>query len=285
MNGNTFSNVAPPAANRWSLLLVLLLVPASLMPSVCRADEATLVGDTFTITELRLFGSSGDPLAQALGRPSTQSDLIGGRREDPDRPSKPLNLGEKIKAGALSLFLPGAGQYYNGQRGKAGLFAAAELGIWGAYTVFHIQGHNRSQTYREYANIYAGTSGDHTDTYWQSVGRYLSSDEYNESVMREARAFQESDLQLITGNDQWQWRNEDLQLNYLHLRADANHAYDHRDFMVLFSIINRAVAVFDAVRNAASDGLAANVLGMDVAVEVSPSLFDPTTTLVVSRGF
>ena len=141
---------------------------------------------------------------------------------------------------------------------------------------------------RAFGSRVTWTAKDYSDLDLAVVGkRALDADAFR----RLKEAFQESDLQLITGNDQWQWRNEDLQLNYLHLRADANHAYDHRDFMVLFSIINRAVAVFDAVRNAASDGLAANVLGMDVAVdsdltlsmELSPTFGDSRFAVAEGR--
>jgi hypothetical protein len=55
--------------------------------------------------------------------------------------------------------------------------------------------------------------------------------------------------------------------------------------MILFALVNRAVAVYDAVTNAVDDRLSANVLGFDVALEVSPSLQNPRTECVFSRRF
>ena len=92
----------------------------------------------------------------------------------------PSVSGEKIKAGALSLILPGAGQFYNGERKKAYIMAGIEAGIWITYFVFDAQGDNAMESSREYSGIYAGTGGDHPDSYWQAVGRYMDSDEYED---------------------------------------------------------------------------------------------------------
>jgi hypothetical protein len=86
----------------------------------------------------------------------------------------------------------------------------------------------------------------------------------------------------------WQWRNDPFKRNYQQLRADANSAYDRRDFTLLFLILNRAVSAFDAVRNAGRDGEPQHgirLLGVDVAVDVSPSPHNPTAQCMVSRRF
>ena len=179
--------------------------------------------------------------------------------------------------------MPGAGQYYNGDRQKAYIMAGAEVAIWTAFFVFDKQGDNRMATAREFAGIYAGTSGSHPDTYWQNVGRYADSDAYNEGRYREARALQEPVSGLIAEADAWQWVNQERQLGYRDLRIAGNSAYDRRDFMILFSVVNRAFSVVDAVMGAGKEK--PELLGLDVEFDMVPSWRNPTARCVLSRGF
>ncbi len=182
--------------------------------------------------------------------------------------------------------LPGAGQFYNGDRQKAYVFAGVEAAVWGSYLTFDNQGDSRSETYRDYAGIYAGTLvGDAQESYWRSVGRYLDSDACNEAVLREARAFDTAPSGLIGADQAWQWRNEDHFRVYQELRADASRAYSRRDFMTLFAILNRVVAVYDAVRHSVDDKLNGEVFGFNIELSVDPSLRRPATGCVVSRRF
>lgn len=204
-----------------------------------------------------------------------------------DEPGGPTHFGRKLKAGALSAVLPGAGQYYNGDRGRAFAMAGIEAGIWTAYFVFDAQGDDRMESAQQWAGIYAGTEGEHGDSYWQAVGQYEDSDAYNDSRYREARAEQVPVSSLIGPEDAWQWVNTDRRYGYAELRAKGNSAYDRRDFMILFAVVNRAVSVFDAVTGAGRGGdLAhARVMGLDVALQLQPALSDPGARCVVSRGF
>jgi len=115
----------------------------------------------------------------------------------------------------------------------------------------------------------------------------MDSDEYNESRLREARALEESPSGLVGSTDAWQWVNEDRKDSYSRIRADGNSAYDRRDFMILFAVVNRAVSVVDAVLNAGKDDgvLETEVLGMNMELEMLPSFKDPGARWVVSRSF
>lgn len=265
------------------------------------ADRA----EGFAATEYDVLGEGASASwrsALAGDRSRWQGDGIGGvpnefgtgRKPGPKpegEPGQPGDLGRKLKAGALSAVLPGAGQYYNGRHQRGFVMAGIEAGIWTAYFVFDRQGDNRMESSREWSGIYAGTAGDHAESYWQSVGQFMDSDAYNDSRYREARALQEPVSGLVGAEDAWQWVNEDRRYGYALLRADANSAYDRRDFMILFAVLNRAVSVFDAVMGAGKhDGADGNVaqarvLGLDVGLQLSPALADPGARCVVSRGF
>lgn len=207
--------------------------------------------------------------------------------EEDEQDAGPSNLGEKFKAGGLSILLPGAGQYYNGQKKKAYIMAGAEVAIWTAFFVFDAQGGNRMDTAEEFAGIYAGTDGEHENSYWQSVGRYMDSDAFNDARLREARALQEEVSGLVYGDDTWQWVNDDRRREFNKLRADGNSAYDRRDFMILFAVINRGISVVDAVLGAGSKpgALETEVMGVKMGVEMLPSWRDPGARCVVSRSF
>ncbi len=280
-----------------ALVLGLLAVLAG---TAALADTAQ-PAQAFLRTELQVLGTSLSGswrsveitpylvYGQIGGEGMDRKQEIGAASEPekPEGPAGPANTGQKVKAGVLSAIFPGAGQFYNGDRKKGYIMGGIEVGIWTAYFVFDRQGDNRLDTSIEYAGIYAGTSGEHPDSYWQSVGRYMDSDAYNESVLREARALQEEPGGLVSGSDTWQWVNEDRRAGFATLRADANSAYDRRDFMLLFAVVNRAVSVVDAVLGAGQpDGkLEAEVMGLNMGVEMLPSLRDPGAQWTVSRRF
>jgi len=214
---------------------------------------------------------------------------IGGSSVGGVRPLEddggPRDMGRKLKAGLLSLILPGAGQYYNGDRRKAMYFVGAEAAVWAGYLAFDHQGSGYEDDSRDYAGVYAGVSGGHDDEYWRAVGRYMDSDAYNEFLLREARLEEAPPPPLIAGDDAWQWRNQDYRRYYQELRADANRAYDRRDFMTVFAIVNRAVSVYDAVRNAGKDMLSTEIAGFQVKLDIDSSLRNPGTGCVFSRTF
>ena len=220
---------------------------------------------------------------------------IGGHKDTATAPQfgngGESDTGRRLKAGGLSLLVPGAGQLFNGQRSKGLIMIGVEAVIWGSYFGFDKHAGNLEDDYRNWSGVYAGTSGDHGDTYWQAVGRYADSDAWYESQLREARAFGEDEPAPLGDDEEWQWRNDAYRSDYRELRADANEAADRRDMMILFAILNRAVSIFDAVRHGGEpDGegapaIGAEVFGMDLALEVSMPLPRPEARAVARWSF
>lgn len=272
----------------------LLFLTAVILAAVVATPPVLAQGDgsndhSWLRSEFEVLGAHAGLASGQVGGDGLSDEFGGGAaaKEEDEEVSGPSNTGDKVKAGLLSAVLPGAGQFYNGQKSKAYVMVGVEAAIWTAYFVFDAQGDSRMESARQWAGIYAGTKGDHQNSYWQNVGHYMDSDAYNESRLREARALRESPTGLITSGDAWQWVNEDRKDGYSKLRADGNSAYDRRDFMILFAVVNRAVSVVDAVLNAGkSDGiLETEVLGMNMGVEMLPSFKDPGARWVVSRSF
>ncbi len=195
-------------------------------------------------------------------------------------------MNQKTASGYCGCFLPFF-MIFIIRVNRPDIMAGAEVAIWTAYFVFDAQGDGHMESSRDWAAIYADTRGSHEDRWWQSVGHYMDSDAYSIDLAREARALGEPLPPPLSGDDTWQWVNEDRLVGYQQLRADGNNAYDRRDFMILFAVINRAVSVVDAVIGAgAKPGtLETAVLGMDVELGVTPSWRDPGARCVFSRAF
>ncbi len=276
--GLTIPALAQAATNQCEeTVLTAAGLPITREQSWCPED---VFSKDFATMEYALFGAETSVQWQSL--------MSGGNALSDQGPASYPSRGKtsrKVKSGLLSLVLPGAGQYYNGDRSKAYVFAGVEAAIWVSYLAFDTQGDNRTDTYAEYAGIYAGVQGEHVERYWQAVGRYMDSDAYNEAIRREARALSETPAGLIPPEDDWQWRNEDHLATYQDLRANANRSYDRRDFMILFAILNRAISVYDAVRHSVDDKLSGEVLGFKVDMDVSPSLHHPRAQCAFRRSF
>jgi hypothetical protein len=250
--------------------------------ALATAATAGTAFDDLLTAEHEVLGGGGSSFwkTQEIGGGSRD---VGGVRAA--RAPGTGHTGTTLKAAALSLLLPGAGQLYNGDRDRALLFAGAEAAVWTGYLVFLSQAHGLEDDYREYAGFFAGVDGEYTERYWRAVGRYMDSDEYNEDLLMAARAEDVEAAGLIAPADAWFWRSEQHRDNYKSLRADATRAYDRRDFMILFAIVNRAVSVYDAVRRAGPSDHLATVAGLDFDIESRPTAGGRGTACVFSASF
>ncbi len=264
-----------------------IVIASALTAAACAAPAAAdpapdLLAARWEATGLAASSSRWD--VQELGGGAS----VGGVRREPTS-AGPRNFGRKFTAGLLSLALPGAGQYYNGDRDRALAFAGAEAAVWTAYFVFHSQAVGYSEDSRDYAQIFAGVQDpEHTENYWRAVGRYMESEDFNTALMMEARAEGRDPATapgLLDPAEGWFWRSGDHRENYQSLRADANIAYDRRDFMILFAIVNRAVSAYDAVRGAGAGDHQLEVAGFGFDLESRSAGGHGGTACVVSRSF
>ncbi len=250
-------------------------------------------GQWLAPTDWHRWLDTGPVEAMPTGVTPSMQEVGGNNSEFDSAPmaedENPGNTGEKLKAGGLSLLIPGLGQLYNGDKSKGLIMMGVEVVIWGAYIGFDNYADDLQQDARNWAGIYAGTRGDHAENFWQAVGRYDYSDAWYESQLREARAFDEPPPAPLADDEYWQWRNTNYRESYQKLRADANSAYDRRDLMILFAILNRAVSIFDAVRHGGQPSddpaMGARIMGVDVALEVSRPLPRPEARAVASWSF
>jgi len=152
-----------------------------------------------------------------------------------------------LKAALLSALIPGAGEYYLGNKKKARYFFAAEALTWVGYFSFKIYGNWKEDDYVRFAaqNANARLDGKN-DEFRDLVGFYTSIDEYNTfgRVFDPERAY----LSDIPDNH-WRWQSEEDQETYRHLKNRAREADRRSEFMIGVAIVDRIISVIDAIRD------------------------------------
>jgi hypothetical protein len=158
------------------------------------------------------------------------------------------------KALLLSLALPGAGEQYLGNHARARAMYVAEAGVWTAFAYFRVQGANRRDRYEEMAELFAGVEGTKDDDYYKALAYYISSDDYNIDVMRDARFRYpyDRDRQLeyfeangVFGEDTWEWQSLASQSEFRDTRTASKESYRKAVLTTGFAVLNRLVSMVD----------------------------------------
>ncbi|MGH8004214.1 MAG: hypothetical protein ACRECJ_05775 [Limisphaerales bacterium] len=211
-----------------------------------------------------------------LAMDSAQELLPGGEEKGPKERSV-------AKAAALSLLVPGAGQFYVGDKVKAIPFFLVDVAGWATYFGFRSQGNKREDEYRAFA-----------DQHWDVLSYYsfldtalgISSKSDFDSTARayDSRLYySESDVRLVVGSgfyfshhvptrmgedtarvgdfeknleyyesigkyDQFfaGWDAFANRRTYLDMRADANSSFSKSKIGLVVSLADRLVAAVDA---------------------------------------
>ncbi|MCB2229342.1 hypothetical protein KQH82_01415 [bacterium] len=178
---------------------------------------------------------------------------------DDDKPTEPANKQQEgdsfeeprrkstVKAALLSALVPGAGEYYLGNKKKARYFFAAEALTWVGYLSFKVYGNWKEDDYIRFAQANANAQlADKDDEFRDLVGFYTSIDEYNSF----GRVFDPERPYLTdTPDNHWRWQNQQDQETYRHLKNRAREADRRSDFMLGVAVVGRIISVIDAIRD------------------------------------
>ena len=151
-----------------------------------------------------------------------------------------------FKSVALSLLVPGGGQYYIGHKKTAYYFFAAEALTWVGYASFKVYGNWKEDDYIRYAAVHAnaqldGKSKDFVDL----VAFYQDIYEYNSL----ARAFDPDRPYLTdTPENHWVWQSDAERQAFRDLKNRSREADRRADFMIGVAVVDRIISVIDAVR-------------------------------------
>jgi hypothetical protein len=205
-----------------------------------------------------------------LLREGSASGLFGGAaavmREGADMQGVSSARITSFKAGASSLLLPGLGQQRLGRTLRAKVFFGLETASWLSIGSFLWIGYSREISYKDYAVAYAGVQGTgYSDEFYKTIGQFMSNDGtggYNESVRRDARDLYYPNVEAIeayyqdhmmTGDESWHWRTDDVQRRYSVLRDGSRYAYRVALYCAVAAAALRVVSAADAVRIARTE--------------------------------
>jgi hypothetical protein len=163
--------------------------------------------------------------------------------------------------------VPGAGEYYNGQKIRAGAFLAVDALLWTGYFIYHKKGSNREDEYEAFAN----------DNYtWQNfIIAWDQLPEEDKTTYSHRMPWDEASNQPnfnheyyenIGKYDQFQvgWNDIDyspwdirdtteaggimspLRSEYLDMRKQANDYFSNATTAAMISIANHVISAFDA---------------------------------------
>jgi len=172
----------------------------------------------------------------------------------PAQGAPPLREKSLGKALLLSIALPGAGEAYLGATGRARAFFASEAAVWSAFAYYRVQAGMRKGVYKEKARLFAGVRGGVSDDYYKLLAYYLSSEEYNVDVRRQARLLYPDERELQAayfetngyfGEDGWEWDSLQRMQDFAHERTMSRQSYRRAVLTTGFAVLNRMVSVID----------------------------------------
>jgi hypothetical protein len=118
------------------LTLVLVTVSASF-------SQREVVGRIASSHEILLTGNARLDLLANLDAMSLKDTILKNANEGRKSP---------LLAGALSLAIPGAGEYYTQSYWRAGGFILAEAGMWVLYVVYNSKGNQQTTMFQDFAD-------------------------------------------------------------------------------------------------------------------------------------
>ncbi len=144
---------------------------------------------------------------------------------------------------ALSLILPGSGEYYAGNLSDGKYNIITEVSLWLTYFGFNSYGNILKDDAREFAKINAGISLNRkNEKYFVDIGNYLNIDEYNNA-------------KLLSGENNeiywdviynWNWENDSQRKNYREMRIKSDEAFNNLKFVVGGIAVNHIISAINS---------------------------------------
>jgi hypothetical protein len=156
-----------------------------------------------------------------------------------------------------SAAVPGLGELIQGEKNKARTFFILEGSIWLTYLGFNYFGNKMDHSARVFAIEHSGANPvNQDDRYFDAVEDYMSSEQYNIEVERNASLFYPDDPAMqqqyiqengYFGDDAWEWDTLTSRTAFWEKRKSARENLRRASFMPGFAIINRIVSIIDVV--------------------------------------
>ncbi|HOY83929.1 MAG: hypothetical protein LHW45_09330 [Candidatus Cloacimonetes bacterium] len=169
----------------------------------------------------------------------------------------PLAALPKIAYLGMSAALPGSGEIALGKSTRGGIMLTTDLLALTAWLATGREIDNLTGSYRKYAEVYAGIPENMSDSYYQVIQQYISSDEFNQLQTLEARNFYliynydpagyEAYLaeNTYSAEDAWAWQSSEHQDQYRSLRFRTQTVKMYRSLSLGVMLLNRVISLID----------------------------------------
>ena len=188
------------------------------------------------------------PLESAM---ADNPEASGWYAESEDEPQEDLSMTRAI---LYSLLLPGLGDWYAGKKDRAKMFFIVDAALWTTFIVFQVQGHQREESFKEFAQTFAGVaSTDHSDDFYSEIGQYNTSNDYEAQFKKDSRIELWPNVGYDTMEDyyvenrvadfeEWAWQTWERRVDYRELRSASKVSYRRSGYVIAFAALNRVVA-------------------------------------------
>ena len=169
----------------------------------------------------------------------------------------PLAALPKLSYSAASAILPGTGELALGKTTRGAIMLSTDILVWGSFFALEKEKDNLTDTYKQYAVVYAGAKSGMPESYYQNLQNYISSDDFNRYEELFARNYYliysynpEGYEEYILANtysdeESWSWQNQTYQDHYKKLRRRTQKAKIYQNLSVGALVLNRVVSVID----------------------------------------
>ncbi len=169
----------------------------------------------------------------------------------------PLAALPKLSYSAASAILPGTGELALGKTTRGAIMLSTDILIWSSFFALEKEKDNLTDTYKQYAVVYAGAKSGMPESYYQNLQNYISSDDFNRYEELFARNYYliysynpEGYEEYILANtysdeESWSWQNQTYQDHYKKLRRRTQKAKIYQNLSIGALVLNRVVSVID----------------------------------------
>jgi hypothetical protein len=196
----------------------------------------------------------------------------------------------RTKAVLLSLIFPGAGHYYAGEKGRAEVFAGAEVATWIGVLAFNTYGNWKKDDYINLAQTHAGVNPTGQDEeFYKNLAFYENRNDYNTAgrIINPDAPYYPN-----TRAYNWQWDDAASRKEYRSVRNSSKSAFRKATFMIGVAVFNRIIAGIDTFRilrkigtQVKEDEFSSKGEGIKFKVKGSPFGENRGVTLAISHRF
>ncbi len=218
--------------NRKTIIAVLFSAAFLMIGTAARADLSapfSILDIPFSYNDQKLFDKADNPENINSG----PGFKISGPKS-------------KSKAVLLSVLVPGAGQYYLGEKARGEIFMGVELLTWVGFAVFQHSASWKKDAYIDYAVLHAGIDPDgKDDEFYKNVSFYDSREQYNESgrIIDPRGPYYD-----VNASTYWYWDETDNRNVFRDLRNDSKSDYRKTTFLLGVAVLNRVLSGIDTFR-------------------------------------